>query len=63
MTRVGEQLDNPVSERRAIRPTIAYVGDILGAIAAFLASPPIAARSPPWPIVIGMLRSLPASGR
>ncbi len=55
MTAWSQKLDNPVSERLRDPVTTGYVAVGLGAFAAFLAIPPIEARSPTWPITVGIL--------
>src|SRR5690242_6732900 len=55
MTAWGQRLDNPVSERLRDPSTTGYLAIGLGAFAAFLAIPPIEARSPTWPIAVGIL--------
>jgi ABC-type uncharacterized transport system permease subunit len=55
MTAWGQRLENPVSERLRDPSTTGYVAIALGVFAAFLAIPPIEARSPTWPIAIGVL--------
>jgi simple sugar transport system permease protein len=55
MTAWGGRLDNPVSERLRDPATTGYVALVLGAFAAFLAIPPIEARSTTWPIAVGIV--------
>ncbi|MFZ0342120.1 MAG: ABC transporter permease [Gaiellaceae bacterium] len=55
MTAWGQRLDNPVSDRLRDPATTGYVAIALGAFAAFLAIPPIEARSPTWPIAVGIV--------
>jgi simple sugar transport system permease protein len=55
MTAWGGRLENPVSGRLRDPATTGYVAIGLGAFAAFLAIPPIEARSPTWPIAVGIL--------
>ncbi len=55
MTAWGQRLDNPVSERLRDPASTGYLAIALGAFAAFLAIPPIEARSPTWPIAIGIV--------
>ncbi|HEX4323373.1 MAG TPA: ABC transporter permease [Gaiellaceae bacterium] len=55
MTAWGQGLENPVSERLRDPASTGYVAIFLGALAAFLAIPPIEARSPTWPIAIGIV--------
>ena len=54
MTAWGGRIENPVSERLRDPATTGYVAIGLGAFAAFLAIPPIEARSPIWPIAVGI---------
>ena len=54
MTAWGGRIENPVSERLRDPATTGYVAIGLGAFAAFLAIPPIEARSPTWPIAVGI---------
>ncbi len=55
MTAWGQRLENPVSDRLRDPTTTGYVAIGLGAFAAFLAIPPIEARSPTWPIAVGVV--------
>jgi simple sugar transport system permease protein len=55
MTAWGSRTGNPVSERLRDPASTGYVAIGLGAFAAFLAIPPIEARSPTWPILIGVI--------
>jgi general nucleoside transport system permease protein len=55
MTAWGQRLENPVSDRLRNPATTGYVALALGAFAAFLAIPPIEARSPTWPIAVGIV--------
>ncbi len=55
MTAWGQRLENPVSDRLRDPATTGYVALALGAFAAFLAIPPIEARSPTWPIAVGIV--------
>jgi simple sugar transport system permease protein len=55
MTAWGQRLENPVSDRLRDPATTGWVALGLGAFAAFLAIPPIEARSPTWPVVVGIL--------
>ena len=50
-----ERLDNPVSARLRDPAFTGYVGILLGAFAAFLAIPPIEARTTTWPILVGVI--------
>jgi simple sugar transport system permease protein len=54
MTAWGGRIENPVSERLRDPATTGYVAIALGAFATFLAIPPIEARSPTWPIAVGI---------
>ena len=55
MTAWGQRLDNPVSDRLRDPSTTGYLAIALGVFAAFLAIPPIEARSPTWPIAVGIV--------
>jgi len=48
-------LDNPLSARLRDPATSGYAGVLLGIFAAFLAIPPIEARTYTWPIVVGVV--------
>jgi len=48
-------LENPVSARLRDPATSGYAGIVLGVFAAFLAIPPIEARTTTWPIVVGVV--------
>jgi general nucleoside transport system permease protein len=48
-------LDNPLSARLRDPATSGYAGVVLGIFAAFLAIPPIEARTYTWPIVVGVV--------
>ena len=50
-----QRLENPVSDRLRDPAATGYLALILGAFAAFLAIPPIEARSPTWPIAVGIV--------
>jgi simple sugar transport system permease protein len=50
----AERLENPVSARLRDPATTGWLGIFLGAFAAFLAIPPIEARTVTWPIVVGI---------
>jgi simple sugar transport system permease protein len=54
MTAWGQRLENPVSDRLRDPRTTGFVAVSLGVFAAFLAIPPIEARSPIWPVVVGI---------
>jgi general nucleoside transport system permease protein len=49
-----ERLDNPLSARLRDPATTGYAGIVLGVFAAFLAIPPIQARTVTWPILVGV---------
>ena len=55
MTVWGGRMDNPVSAWLRDPAVTGYIAIGLGAFAAFLAIPPIEARSPTWPIAFGVL--------
>src|SRR5690348_3559291 len=55
MSAWSQRLDNPVSERLRDPAATGYVALALGAFAAFLAIPPIEARSPTWPVAVGIV--------
>jgi simple sugar transport system permease protein len=55
MTAWGGRMHNPVSARLRDPASTGYVAIVLGAFAAFLAIPPIEARSPTWPIAVGIV--------
>ena len=52
------RLDNPLSARLRDAAITGYLGIFLGAFAAFLAIPPIEARTITWPILIGIVAML-----
>jgi simple sugar transport system permease protein len=49
-----ERLENPVSARLRDPAVTGYAGVVLGVFAAFLAIPPIQARTATWPILVGV---------
>jgi general nucleoside transport system permease protein len=55
LTTWSQSLDNPVSQRLRDPVTTGWVALFLGAFAAFLAIPPIEARSPTWPLAVGIV--------
>jgi general nucleoside transport system permease protein len=55
MTAWTQRLENPVSARLRDPAATGYLAIFLGAFAAFLAIPPIEARSPTWPILVGVV--------
>ena len=58
MTVWGGGLENPVGERSRAPATSGYVAIGLAVFAAFLAIPPIEARSPTWPIAVGIVAAV-----
>src|SRR5690242_9154768 len=52
------RLDNPLSARLRDAAVTGYLGIILGAFAAFLAIPPLEARTITWPILVGIVAML-----
>ena len=55
MSTWAARLDNPVSARLRDPATTGFLGIFLGAFAAFLAIPPIEARTVTWPILVGIV--------
>jgi len=55
MSTWAERLDNPISARLRDPAMTGWLGIFLGAFAAFLAIPPIEARTITWPIVVGIV--------
>jgi general nucleoside transport system permease protein len=55
VTAWGQRMDNPVSDRLRDPATTGYAALGLGVFAAFIAIPPIEARSPTFPILLGIL--------
>jgi general nucleoside transport system permease protein len=55
MTAWGQRMENPVSDRLRDPATTGYAALGLGVFAAFIAIPPIEARSPTFPILLGIL--------
>jgi simple sugar transport system permease protein len=55
VTELAQGLENPLSARLRDPATSGYAGLVLGAFAAFLAIPPIEARTIVWPIVVGIV--------
>jgi general nucleoside transport system permease protein len=53
-----EQLENPVSAKLRAPATTGYMGILLGTFAAFLAIPPIQARTLTWPILVGVVAAV-----
>ena len=55
MSTWAARLENPVSARLRDPATTGFLGILLGAFAAFLAIPPIEARTVTWPILVGIV--------
>jgi len=55
MSEWTQRLENPVSARLRDPGVTGYTGLVLGVLAAFLAIPPIEARTTTWPIVVGIV--------
>ncbi len=53
-----QRLDNPVSARLRNPGTSGYAGLVLGVFAAFLAIPPIEARTYVWPVLVGLVAAV-----
>ena len=53
-----EQLENPVSAKLRDPATSGFAGILLGTFAAFLAIPPIQARTLTWPILVGVVAAI-----
>jgi general nucleoside transport system permease protein len=58
MSTWAARLDNPLSARLRDPALSGYLGILLGAFAAFLAIPPIEARSQAWPVVVGVVATV-----
>jgi simple sugar transport system permease protein len=52
------RLDNPISTRLRDPATAGYLGILLGALAAFLAIPPVEARTIAWTVAVGIVATL-----
>jgi general nucleoside transport system permease protein len=52
------RLENPISARLRDPSTTGFFGILLGAFAAFLAIPPIEARTVTWPILVGIVAAM-----
>jgi general nucleoside transport system permease protein len=52
------RLENPLSARLRDPSTTGFLGILLGAFAAFLAIPPIEARTVTWPILVGIVAAM-----
>jgi simple sugar transport system permease protein len=50
-----QRLENPVSDRLRDPAATGYAAIVLGALAAFIAIPPIQARTTTWPILVGVV--------
>ncbi|MFL5959901.1 MAG: ABC transporter permease [Gaiellaceae bacterium] len=55
MSTWAARLDNPLSARLRDPAATGYLGILLGVFAAFLAIPPIEARTVTWPILVGLV--------
>ena len=55
MSTWAARLENPLSARLRDPAATGYLGILLGAFAAFLAIPPIEARTISWPILVGIV--------
>jgi len=58
MSTWAARLDNPVSARLRDPAVSGFLGIFLGAFAAFLAIPPIEARTVTWPILVGIVAAV-----
>src|SRR5581483_7841443 len=58
MSTWAARLENPVSARLRDPATTGFLGIFLGAFAAFLAIPPIEARTVTWPILVGIVAAV-----
>jgi ABC-type uncharacterized transport system permease subunit len=58
MTTWAGRLENPISTRLRDPAVTGYLGIFLGAFAAFLAIPPIEARTVTWPILVGIVAAM-----
>jgi general nucleoside transport system permease protein len=58
MTEWVQRLENPVSARLRDPAATGYLGLFLGTFAAFLAIPPIQARTITWPILVGVVAAV-----
>jgi len=58
MSAWAQRLENPLSARLRDPATTGYAGLVLGAFAAFLAIPPIEARTVTWPVLVGVVAAL-----
>jgi general nucleoside transport system permease protein len=58
MTVNTANLENPVSRTLRNPAATGYIGIVLGVVAAFLAIPPIQARTVTWPIIVGVVAAI-----
>ena len=58
MSTWAARLENPLSARLRDPSTTGFLGILLGAFAAFLAIPPIEARTVTWPILVGIVAAM-----
>ncbi|HLY86892.1 MAG TPA: ABC transporter permease [Gaiellaceae bacterium] len=58
MSAWAARLENPLSARLREPTTTGFLGIVLGAFAAFLAIPPIEARTVTWPILVGIVAAM-----
>ena len=58
MSTWAARLENPISARLRDPSTTGFLGILLGAFAAFLAIPPIEARTVTWPILVGIVAAM-----
>ena len=58
MSTWAARLENPISARLRDPSTTGFLGILLGAFAAFLAIPPIEARTVTWPIFVGIVAAM-----
>ena len=58
MSTWAARLENPISARLRDPSTTGFLGILLGAFAAFLAIPPIEARTVAWPIFVGIVAAM-----
>src|SRR5581483_2120807 len=58
MSTWAARLENPLSARLRDPATTGFLGIFLGAFAAFLAIPPIEARTVTWPILVGIVAAV-----
>ncbi len=58
MSTWAARLDNPISARLRDPAASGFLGIVLGVLAAFLAIPPIEARTVTWPILVGIVAAM-----